>query len=208
MSIMKTLHIGVSAVSLVLASGVASATKPAAPLRVGGSIDYYEAMRTYQLSGTAIAEHYDAIGGTVLADTKYVRVGLGSWHNFGNMITFRSGREEKDPGYRIGAVHLSVLGKYPFVLGGGDVALWPELGLRGDYVWRNRYVGPASVKLDPAPHDLQLMAGGGLDWTLTPALALTGSLSAWYTLTPSSFEGAESPRGFGASLGAGLLGTL
>jgi hypothetical protein len=205
---MKTLLIGVSAVSLVLAGRVASARSPAAPLRVGGSIDYYEVMRTYALSGTDITEHYDAIGGTVLADMKYVRVGLGAWHNFGNMITFRSGREEKDPGYRIAAVQSSLLAKYPFVLEGGDVTLWPELGLRGDYVWQNRYVGQASVKLDPAPHDLQLMAGGGLDWAVTPDLALTGTLGAWYTLTPSSFGGAESPRGFGASLGAGLLVNL
>ncbi len=198
-------------VSMILAlssASLISAHSWGNPPRIGATLDYHEVMRSYDLPSRDIMDHYDALGVSALADWEYLRLGMSMSHNFGNMIKFEDGSEEKDPDYRIGYLHLSALFKYPFRLGQGSLALWPAVGMRGDYNLRFDYTGSGDGAVDPSPHDLTMIGGGGIDYAVSSQLALTATLLGAYSLTPSAADGADSVRVFGVSLGAGVLLTL
>lgn len=190
--------------SVLLTQAYANAEGP----RIGAAIDYYEVMRSYELPDREVVDHYDAIGGSLLADWAYLRLSLGASHNFGNTITFAEGREEKDPGYKVGYLHLAASLKYPFRLSGGAIALWPAVGLRGDYNLSFDHEGSVDGVKDSAPHDLTAVAGGGLDYAIDSRIALTAALLGAYSLTPSLDAPATSPRIFGVSIQGGVLLTL
>jgi hypothetical protein len=176
----------------------------AADTLVGATVDYAEVGVFHAEDGAT--EHYDTLGAHALVDLEFLRLAGGFTTNIGNYIRFIDGREEQDGTYRIQYVSLTAMGKYPFRFADGTLALWPGLGLRGAYGVRYSRAGTAEI--NRAPHDLFLLLGAGVDWTIAEQLGITGSLLVAYNLTPGTGEGRKAPQVASVGLGLGAFWRL
>lgn len=197
----------------VLASLALSPIAQAAPPQLGGSLDYTETFHSYRQNDSSLLSHYDSLGASVLLDLTYLRLGAGYSHNFGNLITFENGKEVKDPDYSISTAHVMALAQYPLAVYGNRLYLWPALGLDAAYGITYDHNGSKPGHEASSPYELQLLAGGGLDYAMTQATALTFDLLGAYSLTPSlrSTHGGEalsSPQSLAVTVSAGFLFAL
>jgi hypothetical protein len=186
---------------------VATRVTGAQELRVGAEVEYSEDVLFYDRPEGSAFDHWDTIGGSLLLDAEYLRVGAGESSHFGALIHNVDGREGRDDGYRMEYLNLTVLGKLPLRFG-RSVVMWPTLGLRGAYCLRYSHQGPPAGAVDGAPHDLYLAGGDGINVELSSTLAATGAVLVLWNLTPSGGIEADHRIGIGAELSAGVVVSL